>query len=81
MAPTEHITHDQTSPVALHRIISRLLDDHQRMTPHHFDLCPLCQDASTTLDLLADEVPDDVFEAEHQQLNAQHFSPTTIGKS
>lgn len=52
--------HDQTTPVELHRLISRLLDDHQRADPHHHDMCPLCQDASNTLDLLADEVPDDL---------------------
>lgn len=53
------MSHDQTTPVALHKLIARLLDDHQRVHPHHADLCPLCQDTMTTLDLLADEVPED----------------------
>lgn len=51
-------THEQTTSVALHRLLTRLLDDHQRMSPHHAHLCPLCQDTERTLDLLAEELPD-----------------------
>jgi hypothetical protein len=51
-------THDDTSPVKLHGLMRRLLEDHQRIMPHHAHLCPLCQDAERTLDLLAEEVPD-----------------------
>jgi hypothetical protein len=51
--------HDNTTPVALHQLLTRLQDDHQRIHPHHAHLCPLCQDTERTLDLLADEVPDD----------------------
>lgn len=52
-------THDDTTPAGLHRLLLRLLDDHQRMSSHHADLCPLCQDTERTLDLLADQLPDD----------------------
>jgi hypothetical protein len=52
-------THEQTTPVALHGLIRRLLDDHQRIFPHQAELCPLCQDTERTLDLLADELPDE----------------------
>lgn len=51
-------THEQTTPAALHRLFARLLDDHQRMHPHHAHLCLLCQETERTLDLLADELPD-----------------------
>lgn len=51
-------THDDTSPVKLHGLLRRLLEDHQRIMPHHAHLCPLCQDGERALDLLADEVPD-----------------------
>jgi hypothetical protein len=50
---------DKTSPAALCRLLVRLLDDHQRAQPHHAHLCPLCQDTTLALDLLAEELPDD----------------------
>lgn len=50
---------EETAPAALHGLLRRLLEDHQRIMPHNAELCPLCQDAERTLDLLADEVPDD----------------------
>jgi hypothetical protein len=42
---------------SLHSLLTRLLDDHQRMYPHHADLCPLCQDTKRMLDKLAIELP------------------------
>lgn len=48
---------DLATPVALHQLLTRLLDDHQRMAPHHADLCPLCHDAARALAVLADELP------------------------
>lgn len=50
--------HEQITPGALHRLVARLLEDHQRAEPHHADRCPLCQDAEMTLDLLAEQLPD-----------------------
>jgi hypothetical protein len=51
-------THEQTTPVALHRLLTRLLNNHQRMHSHHAHLCTLCQDTERTLDLLAEQLPD-----------------------
>lgn len=51
-------THEQTTPGALHRLLARLFDDHQRMYPHHAHLCPLCQDTELALTLLAELLPD-----------------------
>ncbi|HEY1042378.1 MAG TPA: hypothetical protein VGE60_00805 [Telluria sp.] len=30
-------------------LLSRLLDDHERMYPHHADLCDLCKDTRTAI--------------------------------
>lgn len=83
--------HDQTTPVALHQLVNRLLADHQRIYPHHADLCPLCQDAELTLDLLADEIPDveqprsscedDAFEACIKQARESGCAPILLGKA
>jgi hypothetical protein len=59
---------EQTGPVALHRLMRRLLEDHRRTTPHHAQLCPLCQDAEQTLDLLAEEVTDDFGDTDAEEL-------------
>jgi hypothetical protein len=50
---------DQTAPAALHSLLTRLLDDHQRMHPHHAHLCPLCQDTERAIQLLAEHLPDE----------------------
>lgn len=33
----------------LRGLVARLLDNHQRIDPHHEDLCPLCKDAKRAL--------------------------------
>lgn len=59
---------EQTGPAALHSLVRRLLEDHQRIHPHHAQLCPLCRDAEQTLDLLAEEVPDDFGDGDAETL-------------
>lgn len=52
-------THDDITPAALHSLLLRLQDDHQRMHPHHAHQCPLCQDTERTIGLLAELLPDE----------------------
>lgn len=33
----------------IHQLVELLLDDHQRIHPHHADMCPLCMAASVAL--------------------------------
>jgi hypothetical protein len=54
--------HEDTTPVALHRLLRRLLEGHQQNQPHPVHRCPLCQDTERTLDLLADEVPEGAYD-------------------
>ena len=51
-------THDAITPGGMHGLLQRLLDDHQRMNPHHARLCPLCQDTGIAMELLAEQLPD-----------------------
>jgi len=48
---------DAHAAVALHSLLRRLQDDHQRMEPHHEDLCPLCRDTERAIGQLAKHLP------------------------
>lgn len=50
---------DQTAAAALHGLLLRLLDDHQRIEPHHAHLCNLCQDTVRAIQVLAEQLPDE----------------------